>query len=499
MTSAVYDRNQNRNNITLRLVGSIVATGALAFVGILTETMMNVIFPHLMREFSIDAATVQWVTTAYLLVVAATIPLSAFLKRRFTYKAVFSAACVLAIIGSLLAFWSPSFAVLIVARVVQGVATGTGMPLMFNVILEQSPRTKIGMLMGYGNLVVALAPALGPSFGGIVTTFMPWRESFLIIIALLVLIFILGVVSLRQFVPTEKTSLNPGHVVLIALGFTGLLYGVEQAGLVVQHVFAGTAVGLTPVIAAVSLAVGVVCVLTFYWRQCRSERPLMNLTVLADPSLRWHLVSLVLLQFVMLGISFTVPNFVQMGLGATSMIAGFVILPGALLGAFCAPAGGTLLDRKGARLPVTIGLSFAFLGLLLQGLFAHHLTPLAVACLHVVYVFGYSFTYSNVFTDGLKNVAPQLKADGNAVFNTCQQFGCALGTAVLATVMSVYQHLGMNAGLSEAVSTSNGARTGYFVMAAAIAITALCMARAFGLDALDARGVASGTPADPRN
>ena len=77
MTSTSQER------IHKRLIGAIVAVGSLAFIGILTETVMTVLFPELMTEFGVNTATVQWITTVYLLVVAATMPLSSLLNRRF--------------------------------------------------------------------------------------------------------------------------------------------------------------------------------------------------------------------------------------------------------------------------------------------------------------------------------------------------------------------------------------------------------------------------------
>lgn len=89
MTSTSQER------IPKRLIGAIVAVGSLAFIGILTETVMTVLFPELMTEFGVNTATVQWITTVYLLVVAATMPLSSFLNRRFRLKSLFIAAVVL--------------------------------------------------------------------------------------------------------------------------------------------------------------------------------------------------------------------------------------------------------------------------------------------------------------------------------------------------------------------------------------------------------------------
>ena len=121
--------------IPKRLIGSIVSVGSLAFIGILTETVMTVLFPELMAEFHVDTATVQWITTIYLLVVGVTMPISSYLNRRFTMKSTFIAAVILAVLGSCLMIVGHSFPVILCARVVQGVGSGIATPLMINIIL----------------------------------------------------------------------------------------------------------------------------------------------------------------------------------------------------------------------------------------------------------------------------------------------------------------------------------------------------------------------------
>ncbi|MDO4913871.1 MAG: MFS transporter, partial [Bifidobacteriaceae bacterium] len=142
--------NPESEKIPAKLMGSILAVGSLAFIGIVTETVMTVLFPHLMEEFHADTSTVQWITTIYLLVVAVTMPMSSYLKRRFTNKTLFVASIILAIVGSLIMIFSNSFALILVARVIQGIGSGISTPLMINIILEQSPRSKVGRLMGVG-------------------------------------------------------------------------------------------------------------------------------------------------------------------------------------------------------------------------------------------------------------------------------------------------------------------------------------------------------------
>ena len=153
-TTSHISRNSNENvrkmpdeRIPGKLIGAIVAVGSLAFIGILTETVMTVLFPQLMREFNVNTATVQWITTIYLLVVAATMPLSSYLNRRFKHRTLFLAAVALAVLGSLIMIVGHAFPVILIARVIQGMGSGVATPLMINIILEQSPKSKIGRLM----------------------------------------------------------------------------------------------------------------------------------------------------------------------------------------------------------------------------------------------------------------------------------------------------------------------------------------------------------------
>ena len=104
-----------------KLIGAIVAVGSLAFIGILTETVMTVLFPQLMREFNVNTATVQWITTIYLLTVAATMPLSSYLNRKFKHRVLFLAAVALAVLGSLTMIFGHAFPVILVARIIQGI------------------------------------------------------------------------------------------------------------------------------------------------------------------------------------------------------------------------------------------------------------------------------------------------------------------------------------------------------------------------------------------
>lgn len=141
-----------------RLVISIVAVGVMSFAGVVVETAMNIAFPALMREFGVTTAAVQWVTTGYLLVLSAIMPISSFLIRRFRIRTLFVVAMVAFLVGTLVCAAAPQFVLLIVGRVLQGLGTGIALPLMFTIVLQQVPLAQLGTMMGVATLITAMAP-----------------------------------------------------------------------------------------------------------------------------------------------------------------------------------------------------------------------------------------------------------------------------------------------------------------------------------------------------
>lgn len=155
---------QDDENISINLILAILSTGIMAFIGILTETLKRA-FPWINGGIPRRHVHCSMAETGYLLTVALVTPLSSYFKRKLKLRTIFLTAIVLCITGCLMAACTLNFPMLMTARILQGAGTGIALPLMFNIILEQSPKSKIGMLMGVGGMVVAVAPALGPTCG----------------------------------------------------------------------------------------------------------------------------------------------------------------------------------------------------------------------------------------------------------------------------------------------------------------------------------------------
>ena len=192
-----------------RLVVSIVAVGIMSFAGEAVETAMNVAFPALMGEFGVNTATVQWVTTGYLLVLSAIMPISSFLNRRFRARTLFLAAMLTFLAGTIMSAAAPHFSLLIGGRILQGVGTGVGLPLMFNIVLQQVPYERMGTMMGLATLITAIAPAVGPSLGGFLIGALGWRSIFLVLVPFLVIALVLGALTIRQAQETRRVSFAP--------------------------------------------------------------------------------------------------------------------------------------------------------------------------------------------------------------------------------------------------------------------------------------------------
>lgn len=416
--------------VDLKLILAVIAAGLLSFCGVIVETAMNITFPVLMRQFSINTATVQWLTTAYLLVVAIIVPISAFLKRRFPTKGLFVTANLLFIAGLLVDASASRFWVLVLGRVIQGLGTGIALPLMFNIILDWVPDEQKGTLMGVGTLITAIAPALGPTFGGLVISRLGWHWIFILLLPLLLLSLGLGCYAIRQAKPTERASFDVTAWVMVMLIFVGFTLAFSN----LQNF------GQQPWLVLGLLLVGVAGLIGFVLRTSRAQQPLINLAIFKVQSFDWHLLGFFLVQINALGLAFILPNYIQLVNGKSALLAGLFVLPGAAVGAAFAPLGGRILDRFGAAKPILTGSSILAIAIALFTIFGQQLTGTLILWFYILLMIGMGLTMGNTMTSGLTQLSLAQQADGNAVFNTFQQFAGAIGTSLVSALITLVQN-----------------------------------------------------------
>lgn len=430
--------------VPVKLTLAVIAACLVSFCGLITETAVNIAFPAVMEAFQVSTKTVQWLTTGNLLVVAMITPLSAFLQKRFKLKHLFIFGTVCFLLGTVIALIAPRFEILLLARLIQGVGTGVGVPIAFCIILEQIPFEKVGTYMGYGALVSAAAPALGPTYGGIVNQTMGWRYIFLLLIPVLIFTLILGVCTIEEQHEPEKVPVDIAGIVLIMLAFFGLVYGFANIAAFAEN----------PVIEIVAFVVGIGALVFFVLHCKKCENALIDISVFKNIPFTCHLISFFLINAIMLGTSFLLPNYLQIALGCESMIAGFMLLPGAGLNALMGPFSGAALDKIGAKMPILTGTTLMTAGILLFTVFGTTLNKGMIIAFYIIFGIGCGIAFGNTMTIGNLRLPVEQKAYGNTCFNTLMQFAGAVGTSVSAALVAVVQN--SNSNTSYATKTAVG-------------------------------------------
>ncbi|MGJ3769147.1 MFS transporter [Limosilactobacillus mucosae] len=220
----------NEHQVTKKTNLSIIGIAGLAFCGVLVETSMNVTFPTLMRDFHQSLNAVQWVTTGYLLTVALTVVLAAFLQRRFKLRGLIVASSLAFITGGLLCALAPQLWMLLLGRLIQGISTGLAMPLLFFVIMQQIPFAMQGTYAGLGGMVIGLAPSLGPTYGGLVNQFINWRVIFWIVLPIGIIFGLIGIANIQQIDQPTTIHFQFLQYLLVAIGFICLEIGLNSVG-----------------------------------------------------------------------------------------------------------------------------------------------------------------------------------------------------------------------------------------------------------------------------
>ena len=174
-TLPVY--KMSRESVTV-IVTLLVAT----FVVILNETIMNVALQRLMVDLRVDAPTVQWLSTGFMLTMAVVIPTTGFILQRLSTRAVFLLAMGLFSGGTATGGAAPGFEVLLLARIVQAGGTAIMLPLLMTTILTLVPLARRGAVMGNVSIAISVAPAMGPTVSGLILEHFSWRFMFVFVL-----------------------------------------------------------------------------------------------------------------------------------------------------------------------------------------------------------------------------------------------------------------------------------------------------------------------------
>ncbi|MET2012897.1 DHA2 family efflux MFS transporter permease subunit [Microbacterium chocolatum] len=461
--------------------GTVIALLVVsAFVVILNETIMSVALPRLMEDLGITAATAQWLTTGFLLTMAIVIPLTGYLLARFPLRGLYLTAMSLFTIGTLVAALAPGFEVLLLGRIVQASGTAIMMPLLFTTVLTIVAPERRGRMMGVISIVIAVAPAIGPTVSGIILSVLDWRWMFWLVLPIAVIALTLGALWVRNVTETRAASFDILSVVLSALGFGGLIFGLSSIG--------EAASGHAPVPVWIPLTVGAIAVVAFVLRQLRLQRTdsaLLDLRTFRSRPFALATVLVAVVFSALFGSLILLPLYLQQVLGLDTLAVGLMLLPGGIVMGAIAPVVGALFDRFGPRPLVLPGMIVAAAALWGMTTFDAGTPIVWIVSVHVALNLGLGFVFTPLLTSALGSLPPTLYSYGSATVSTLQQLAGAAGTALFVTLMSVTAAGALAEGATPIAATADGVHAA-FLVGAIVASAAVVLAAFVRNPAVDA-------------
>lgn len=426
------------------------------FLALLNETIINVALTKLTSVFAVSENTVQWLTSGYMLVLGILVPVTAFLIERLSTRELYLASMSIFLIGTVFAACSMSFPMLLCARLFQGLGAGVMMPLLMNTIMVLNPPEKRGAAMGSALLIVLFAPAVGPTFSGVVLQLLSWRWIFIIIIPLAAVSVVTGWLFLKNVTEKKRRGLDVFSLALSTVGFGGLLYGINE--------LCSSSSGLST--GAAALAAGAAALVAFVVRQLKVPDPLLDVRVFRSPMFSLGMLLITLTYVIMFANYVLMPMFMQSVIGLSVFATGLAVLPGGIIGAVLPSIFGKVYDRRGPRVIVPLGFAVMAAAALLISRLGPSAAVVTAALCYCLVMLGIDTMLSACQTNSLNQLSKEYYAHGSAVMNTLMMIGSALGSSVFIALMAQRQRSAVSAGMSAVNAASGGISFSYLIAAA---------------------------------
>lgn len=408
-----------------RIGPTIVVLTAGAVLALLSATMVGAIVTDIGAELGADLATLQWVTTAYLLAVVVAIPVAGWAIGRFGVRRSWLVAVGIFAIGGVASALAPDLGTLLAARAVQGFGGGAIEPLMLTAAARAAGPERMGRFMGPIGGVISIGPIAGPAIGGLVVEAADWRWAFAVVAIVSALVFLASAAIIRDR-DSDGASLDTGGLLLLGGGAAASVFALSR-------ISSPSGFDLA---AAASLAVGIVAIVVFLLRaRRRGADSIVDLAAFEHRGFAPAVTIMLLLGAAIYPLFFGLPQFYANVGGLSVAAAGLMIAPygaGTLLSMTVA---GTLSDRvPPARLVVTGALvSGAALAVLATTSTA---TPLWVF-IAASFVLGVAigFVGGPTVPTVYRVLPPRLVASGSTILMIGNQLGGVLGVALLVILI----------------------------------------------------------------
>ena len=390
-----------------------------------SQSIVTTALVPIMEDFNVSSIIAQWTYSIFLLTLGVVIPLNAFISRRFKAKTVYISAVSCFIIGSLLCYLSWNIITLIMGRILQAIAYGIIMPYTQILLLKIVPENQWQMFMGIYGISIAFTPVLGMILGGYIIDIYGWKNIFSIFIVLSLFTLVLGLLFVKVDFGCEDYPLDIASAILSFVGCFGVIFGftnISQFSLISINV-------IMPVI------VGVICLVLFFKRQNRIEKPLINLNILKNRYFTIGILVLAIGYFMYNGCTALIPIFVQGIASYDAITTSLIVFPGGVALIIFNFVGPLLATRFGIKTPIFLGCTGLMIGHILMIFFTRDSSVVFLAVSQFIRYVGFGLLFIPISTWAISMVSDKSE-DASTVYNTSREIVGSIGSSILVVVTS---------------------------------------------------------------
>ena len=417
------------------------------FMIMLDNTIVNVALPTIERSLHLKVSELEWVVTGYALTFGALMLTGGKLADLLGRRAMFVAGLAVFTLSSLACGLAGGASILIAARIVQGVGAALMNPSTLSIITVTFPPKQRGTAIGIWAGVSALALAIGPLAGGLITEHINWNWIFFINVPIgaVAILAAFAFIDESRDTSQEQRPDVPG-LFTSALGLFALTYGLIEAN----------TYGWTSGRILAAFAVAVASLVTFVLLERHQRLPMLDLSLFRNRGFTGANTVMGLVGLAMFGVFFYVSLYVQQVLGYSPVQAGAAFLPWTLLIILLAPQAGRLSDRFGPRPFVASGMAIVAASLFVFSRIGVHASFWDLLPAMILGGVGMSIAMAPTTAAAMSSVRPDKAGVGSAVLNSMRQVGGSLGIAIMGAIVASGVSSSLAAGHSRPVAFVNG-------------------------------------------
>jgi len=404
-----------------------VMIGTMA--SIMASTIINVAVPDMSRVFTLGQERAQWLSAGFMAAMTLSMLTTPWLLERFGYRHTYCAAVGLLMLGGVAGGLSRWFELVLAMRVAEGLAAGVLQPIPGIIIMRAFGQGEQGRAMGIFGFGVVLAPALGPSVGGVLVEWFGWRSIFFVVVPFCVAALWLA----RRYLPVgapgggevdrSRARLDWAGLVLVSVAVLSLLNGMVQL-----H-------GPVPLAGWGLIASSFGAMVVFIKTQRRSAHPLMQLRLFEHRPFAMGGVVAFIYGMALFGSTYLVPVFMQIALKLPPSQAGAVLLPAGLVLAVTIPIVGRASDRLPLARIVATGLVLLAASFLLMISVGPATSLLLIMLWAIVGRIGLGFVLPSLNLGAMRGLPEGLISQGSSSINFLRQLGGAVGISLVGIVL----------------------------------------------------------------